>query len=132
MSTTRSQKRRNNQQKSTKSVSEGLVSLIVVEKRDISVAGPSKSKSPRIEIILLESLRASLEKEIPSESKSLLVESQKELIKLLKPKTGANIRENIEEETDNETRSFYTPTRSVRNNSTQNDNPNASRNIPYT
>ena len=132
MSTTRSQKRRNNQQKSTKSVSEGLVSLIVVEKRDISVAGPSKSKSPRIEIILLESLRASLEKEIPSEIKSLLVESQKELIKLLKPKTGANIRENIEEETDNETRSFYTPTRSVRNNSTQNDNPNASRNIPYT
>ena len=132
MSTTRSQKRRNNQQKSTKSVSEGLVSLIVVEKRDISVAGPSKSKSPRIEIILLESLRASLEKEIPSEIKSLLVESQKELIKLLKPKTGANLRENIEEETDNETRSFYTPTRSVRNNSTQNDNPNASRNIPYT
>ena len=44
-------------------------------------------------------------------------------MKLLRPET----RENVEEETENETRSFYTPTRSVRISSTQNDQ-NVSRN----
>ena len=106
MSTTRSQKRRDNQQESTEKVSEGLVLPIVVENpcslnRDISVAGPSKSKSPRIRNSLLESLRG---------------------------KTGENIRENIEEETENEPRSFYNPMSSVRINLTQNDDPNASLN----
>ena len=124
MSTTRSQKRRNNQQDSTESLCEGLVSTPIIMKNLYSL----KSKSHRIENSLLESLRASLKEEITSDIKSLLVEYQKKMLKLLKPKTGENTRENIEEETENETRSFYTPTRSVRINSTQNDYPNASGN----
>ena len=62
MSTTRSQKRRNNQQETNESVSEGFVSPVVVKNfcpidQDVSVAGPSKPKSPRIEGSFLESLR---------------------------------------------------------------------------
>ena len=132
MSTTRSQKRRNNQQEVNKSVSEGFVSPIVVENpclldQDVSVAGPSKPKSPRIEGSFLESLRASLKEEITSEIKNLLVESQREVLKLLKPETRENMRKNTEEETENETRSFYTPTKVVRINSTQNNDTNVSR-----
>ena len=41
-------------------------------------------------------------------------------MKLLKPETRENIRENVEEGLENETRNFYTPTRSVRISSTQN------------
>ena len=123
MSTTRSQKRRNSQQDSTESLSEGFVSTPIIMKYLCSL----KSKSHRIENSLLESLRASLKDEI-TDIKSLLVEYQKKMLKLLKPKTGENTRENIEEETENETRRFYTPTRSVRINSTQNDYPNASGN----
>ena len=99
MLTTRSQKRRNNQQESTESVSEGFVSPIVVENsfaldQDAVVAGPSEP-----------------------------------VLKLLKPETRGNIKKNIEEETENETRSFYTPTKAVGLNSTQNNDPNASRNM---
>ena len=90
MSTTRSQKRKNSQRESIESVSEGLVSTIVVEnpcfsEQDVSIAGPSTPKSPRIENSLLESLRASLKEEITWEIKILLIESQKEMLKLLKP-----------------------------------------------
>ena len=104
MSTTRSQKRRNNQQESTECVSEGLVSPKLVENvcylnQDPSIAGPSRPRSPKIENSFLESLRASLNEEITSGIKRLLVESQREMLKLLKPKTGENVRENIEEET---------------------------------
>ena len=132
MSTTRSQKRRNDQQGSDRNVSEGFVSPIVTENpcssnQDVEVPGPSRPKSPRIENSLLESLRASLKEEITSEIKDLLIESQKEMLELLKPKTRENIRDNFDEETENETRNFYTPTKSVRINSTQND-PNISRN----
>ena len=132
MSTTRSQKRRNEQQ-GDKDVSEGFISPIVVENpcssnQDVEVAGPSKPKSPRIENSLLESLRASLKEEITSEIKNLLIESQKEMLKLLKPETRGIIRENTEEEIEEETRSFYTPTKSVRISSTQND-PIACRNM---
>ena len=82
MSTTRSEKRRNYQQESTKSVSEGVVSPIILENvchsvQDAGIAGPSSAKSPRIENRLLESLRSSLKEEITSEFKNLLVESQK-------------------------------------------------------
>ena len=131
MSTTRSQKRRNDQQGSDRNVSEGFVSPIVMENPcssdlGVEVAGPSRPKSPRIENSLLESLRTSLKEEITSEIKNLLIESQKEMLELLKPKTGENIRDNFDEETENETRNFYTPTKSVRINSTQND-PNISR-----
>ena len=133
MSTTRSQKRRNDQQSTSENVSEGLISPLVEGNpcplnQDDEVAGPSKPKSPRIENSLLESLRASLKEEIASEIKNLLVESQKELLKLLKPETRSNIRENSEEEVEEETRSFYTPTKSVRISSTQND-PIVCRNI---
>ena len=133
MSTTRSQKRKNNQQESAESVSESFVSPIMVgnpcpSEQDVVVAGPSKPKSTMIEGSFLESLRASLKEEITSEFKSLLVESQKELLKPLKPETRENVRENIEEETENETRSFYTPSKSVRINSTQNNDPCSSRN----
>ena len=96
--------------------------------QDAINAGPSRPKSPRIERSFLESLRASLKEEITSEIKSLLVESQREVLKLLRPKTGENVKEHIEEETENETRNFYTPTKSVRINSTQNDTPSISRN----
>ena len=126
MSTTRSQKRRNDQQSTSENVSEGLISPIVVGNpcslnQDDEVAGPSKPKSPRIENSLFESLRASLKEEITSEIKNLLIESQKEMLKLLKPETRGIIRENTEEEVEEETRSFYTPTKSVRISSTQND-----------
>ena len=85
MSTTRSQKRRNNQQESTESVSEGFVSLIMVNSschsdQDVNAAGPSRPKSPRIENSFLESLRASLKEEITSEIKNLLVELEREML----------------------------------------------------
>ena len=125
MSTTRSQKRRNEQQ-SDRNVSEGFVSPIVVENpccsnQDVGVSGPSRPKSPRIENSFLESLRASLKEEITSEIKTLLAESQREMLKLLKPETRGSIRENTEEEVEEETRNFHTPTKSVRISSTQND-----------
>ena len=125
MSTTRSQKRKNDQQSTDENVSEGLISPIVVRdscllNQDDEVAGPSRPKSPRIENSLLESLRASLKEEITSEIKNLLIESQKEMLKLLKPETKVVTRENTEE-VEEETRSFYTPTKSVRISSTQND-----------
>ena len=133
MSTTRSQKRKNNQQESTgENVSESLISPIGVGNpcslnQDDEVAAPSRPKSPRIENSLFESLKTSLKEEITSEIKNLLVESQKEL-KLLKPETRGNIRQNTEEEVEEETRSFNTPTKSVRISSTQND-PMACRNM---
>ena len=132
MSTTRSQKRRNDQLEGDRNVSEGFVSPIVMENpcssnQDVDVAGPSRPKSPRIENSLLEKLGASLKEEITSEIKNLLIESQK-MLELLRPKTRENVRDNFDEETENETRNFYTPTKSVRINSTQND-PNVCRNM---
>ena len=83
MSTTRGQKRRNNQQESTECASEGLVSTILVENvchlnQDANFAGSSRPKTPRIQNSFLESLRTSLKEEITSEIKSFLVESQRE------------------------------------------------------
>ena len=135
MSTTRSQKqkRRNDQQEGDRDVSEGFVSPIVMEipcssNQNVEVVGPSRPKSPRIENSLMENLIASLKEEITSEIKNLLIESQNKMLELLKPKTKENIRDNFDEETENESRSFYTPTKSVRMNSTQNE-PNISRNM---
>ena len=110
MSTTRSQKRKNNQQESTESVSEGLVSPIILENVCHTIAGPSSTKSPRIENNFLDSLRASLKEGITSEIKNLLVESEKEMLRQLKPRT----RENADEELENETRRLYFPTKSIR------------------
>ena len=133
MSSTRSQERRNTQQEAVENVSEGFVSPVVAGNscpldQEINIAGPSKPKSPRIEVSFLESLRASLKEEITSEIKNLLVESQREMLKLLKPETKENDKENVEEEAENDTRSFYTPSKSVRINSTQNNNTNVSPN----
>ena len=115
------------------SVSEGFVSPNVAEdpsllNQDVSVAGPSNPKSPRIENSLLENMRTSLKEEITSEIKAILVESQKEMLKLLKPETKAVARETIDEEIGNETRSFFTPTKTVRINSTRNNDSCGSRN----
>ena len=92
---------------------------------------PSRPKSPRIENSFLESLRASLKDEITSEIKTLLAESQREMLKLLKPETRGSIRENTEEEVEEETRNFYTPTKSVRISSTQNDSIACRNNVFY-
>ena len=88
MLSTRSQKRRNNQQESTESVSEGLISPIKLENichpdQDASIAGPSSAKSPRIENGFLENSRAALKEVITSEIKNLLVASQKKMLRLL-------------------------------------------------
>ena len=96
-----------------------------------NVRGPSKPKSPRIEGSFLENLRASVKKKINPDIKNLLVESQRAMLKLLKVETRGDIRENTEEETENETRSFYTATKSVRINSTQNNDPCSSRNSDH-
>ena len=100
MSTTRSQKRKNNQQEISESVSEGFVPPIIVGNscpldQYVSVAGPFKPRISRIEGSFLESLRASLKDEITSEIKNLLVESQKEMLRLLKPETKENVRETL-------------------------------------
>ena len=105
-----------------------LVEKVCHLNQDVSIACSSRTKSPRIESSLLESLRVSLKEEITFEFKNFLVKSQREMLKLLKPKTGENVRENIEEETENQTMNFYTPTKSVRINATQNDDPGTSRN----
>ena len=133
MSTTRSQKRRYVQQEGDRNVSEGFVSPIVMENpcssnQDVEVAGPSRPNLPRIENCLLENRRASLKEEITSEIKNLLIESQKEMLELLRLETRESVRDNFDEETENETRNFYTPTKSVRINPTQND-PNICRNM---
>ena len=118
-----SQKRKNNQHESSESVSEYLVSPVVTENnnsvvQDVGSPGPSRAKSTRVESSVLESLKTSLKDEITSELKSLLADSQKKILKLLKAKTITNVREEPDEYTENETRSFYTPTKSVRINST--------------
>ena len=64
-------KEENNQQESTESVSEDFVLPIVAGNnchldQDVSIAGPSRAESPKIENGFLESLRASLKEEITS------------------------------------------------------------------
>ena len=133
MSTTRSQKRQNIPQGNPENVSEILASPIFQEEsspcgRDILLVGPSSAKSPRIEGSTLEELRSSLKEEITSEIRNLLAESQRELLKLLKPKQNEPKRDQNENPPENECRDFYTPTRSVRISSTLNDDTNERRN----
>ena len=137
MSTTRSRKRRNNQQEVLENVSEGFVSPVIAENscpldQEVDVVGPSKPKSPRVENSALESLRVSLKEEITSEIKNLLMESQREMLKLLRSETGENVKNSTIDETENETRSFHTPTKTVRINSTSNHDSDTyvSRNTP--
>ena len=72
----------------------------------------------------LESLRGSLKEEITSEIKGLLIESQKRLLKL---KSSENEDEETETTSECEPRNFHAPTRFVRINSAQNNDPNISR-----
>ena len=135
MSTTRSQKRKNAQREADYNVSEGFISPIIIENsrpldQDVELAGPSRPKSPRVENSLLESLRSSLKEAITSEIKTLLLESQKEMLKLLRPETRENIRDHASGEPENESRNFYTPTKTVPINSTQNEHPDVSHNTP--
>ena len=137
MSTTRSHKRKNIQQENSENVSEGFVSPVIVGnpcplEEDVDVAGPLRPKSPRVENSILESLRVSLKEEITSEIKNLLIESQKEMLKLLKPETREIVRENVGEEIQNGTRSFYTAKKIVRINSTLNNDQCSSRNNSLT
>ena len=135
MSTTRSQKRKNTQREAEDNVSEGFISQINIKNsrssnQDTDVAGPPRPKSPRVKNSFLESFRASLKEEITSEIENLLLESQREM-KLLRSETGDNVRNSKVDETENETRSFHTPTKMVRINSTQTNDPdtNVSRNM---
>ena len=80
---TRGQKRKITFQGSAENVSENVVSPILIKngglrEPDVMIAGPSHPKSPRNENSTLESMRASLEEELTSEFKNLLVESQRE------------------------------------------------------
>ena len=135
MSSTRSQKRKNTQREAEDNVSEGFISPINIENsrssnQDTDVAGPSRPKSPRLENSSLESLRAFSKEEITSENKNLLLESQREMLKLLRPETGENVRNSTVDDTKNETRSSHTPTKIVRINFIQNNDrdTNVSRN----
>ena len=134
LSKTRSQKRKNDQQESSNNLSEGLFSQGLSEydihaDQGVQTASPSNPKSPRIENSILEIIRISLKNEIISEIKILLAESQKEMLSLLNSRANANSREEPENEPENETMSFYTPTKSIRINSTQNNDSYASGNI---
>ena len=51
------------------------------------------------------------------------------MLKLLRPETRENIRDHASGEPENESRSFYTPTKTVPNNSTQNEDPDVSHNM---
>ena len=69
------------------------VNLYLVEngglvEQDVFIAGPFHAMSPKVENSTLEGLRICLKEETTSEIKNRLVESQRELLKLLKPKTG--------------------------------------------
>ena len=130
---TRSQKRRYIPQENSGNVGENMVSPVVVENeglvyQDALLAGLSRTKSPRVENSSLERLRVSLKEEMTSEIKNLLAETQRELLQLLKPKTGECIDEEEKTLAESETRSFYTPTKSIRINSTQNNHSCTSRN----
>ena len=133
MSTTRSQKRKNTQREVDDNVSEGFVSPINMENsclldQNVELAGPSRPKSPRVENSFLERIRSSLKEEITSEIRALLLESQKEMLKLLGSETKENARDEASEELGNETRNLYTPTKTVRINPTQNEDPSIIRN----
>ena len=134
MSTTRSQKRKNTQREADDNVSEGFVSPINMENsclwdQNVELVGPSRPKSPRVTNSFLEGIRSSLKEEITSEIRALLLESQKEMLKLLRSETKENVRDQASEELENETRNLYTPTKTVGINSTQNEDHSIIRNM---
>ena len=95
INTTRSHEKRNDQQESSNSVSEGLISPVLSEEdtqvvQDVSAAGPLNPKSPRIENSIIESLRTSSKDEITSEIRNILAESKREMLNLLTPRANTN------------------------------------------
>ena len=70
-----------------------------------------------------------MKEETTSEIKNVLIEFQKEMLKLLRPENRENVRENTEEEVENKTRGFQIPTKVVRIKSTQNNDTTVSRNM---
>ena len=56
------------------------------------------------------------------------MESEREVLRMLKPKTKASENEENEQVPKSESRNFYTPARSVKMNSTQNNVPDINRN----
>ena len=87
-------------------ISPGSVENVDPNERNVLIAGPSRPKSPRVEGNLLEKFRASLKEEINSEIKTLIIEFQKELMKLLKHESEENSNKNVEISQGNETREF--------------------------
>ena len=61
--------------------------------------------------------------------KNLHAASQRQLLKVLKPKAGECVKEEEETSLESEARRFYTSTKPVRTNTTQNNDPNFSRNM---
>ena len=74
----------------------------------------------------LESLRASIKKEITSKIKGLLIQSQKEVLKLLKPETKENENEEPKATSEVNPRNFHTVPKSVRINRVLNNDPDLS------
>ena len=48
------------------------------------------------------------------------METQREMLKLLRTETGENVKNSTTDGTENETRSFHTPTKTIQSNSTSN------------
>ena len=114
---TRIQRKKNIQQENVSDCNFSFVLVVNVDldESDVMVAGPFKAKSPGVEGCALERIRVSLKEEITSERKGLVLESQNELLKLLKSKPNANApREN--EKAQETSLVFYTPPRFVKKN----------------
>ena len=84
---TKSHKRKNNQQEGIEKVIDSLVSPISVQSvgignQGVKKEGASSAKSPSVGNSDLENLRLSLKEKFISEIEALLIESQKKLLKL--------------------------------------------------
>ena len=90
-------------------VSECLVSPVSIPNEELD--DHDRAVKNGIENSTLESLRTSLKEEITWEIKGLSLESQRELLKLLKSKTGENVNNECNETIEEDSKSFYTPTR---------------------
>ena len=95
---TRSQKRRTANQEVAERVSSDSVApvLIDVGEQNVLVVVPSRPEPSRLENNNLEKLRASREAQITLKMKMLLVKSQRELPKLLKPSNEERTTEHSE------------------------------------
>ena len=113
-------------------MSETIVSPVLEENVDLGeepdflVVGPSRTKSHMMENSTLESESFFKKKEITSEIKGMLIQSQKEVLKLLKPKTRENENEETEATSEVNPRNFHTLTKSVRFKSLLNNDPDLS------